>query len=81
MIAGTVIAQSTIRNVHWSRCTLKKTCTEIHKKKNKTRINKFRINILPVIELVNCELGILTGCEEFCKRPDEARPADIEFSK
>lgn len=35
---------------------------------------------LPDIEF-DIELGMLTGCDEFCSKPVEAKPADIEFSK
>lgn len=37
-------------------------------------------NHLPDIEF-DIELGMLTGCDEFCSKPVEANPADIEFSK
>lgn len=37
-------------------------------------------NHLPDIEF-DIELGMLTGCDEFCSKPVEAKPADIEFSK
>lgn len=36
--------------------------------------------ILPDIEF-DIELGMLTGCDVFCSKPVEAKPADIEFSK
>lgn len=36
---------------------------------------------VPDIELEICEFGMFTGWEEFCSSPEEARPADIEFSR
>jgi len=38
------------------------------------------VDVLPDIEF-DIELGMFTGCDEFCSKPVEAKPADIEFSK